>query len=321
MISDIRRQLAPEHAPRDEGVFVSRWTVPVQVGDVCCSLSCRDTEVFSMWQELYGEFLCDKPADFTIDLEITDLVNPACIDAALAETGIALDGSRFRASNGLFAGDYDSRGPSLSMTLERCLLNPQMDFKLMNRVMSMAYNTVCAARHGTRFPALLVHGCGIARHGRGLLFVGPCDAGKTTIARLCGGRYGQVLNDETVLVSRPDGNGGSLAVRGVPIIGGFPQSRNLAVPLSCVLLLKKSKRTAVRPVGRMEAYQRFLLQVISPAHFGLNDRQALLSLIAEFSDEVGRTTPFYELEFTLDREPLWEAVGKLEEWLEKVGET
>ena len=301
--------------------MVSRWTVPVQVGEVCCSLSCRDTEVFSMWQELYGEFLCDRPADINIDIEVTDRMNSACIDAAVPKMRVAQEGSRFWASNGLFAADYDSSGPRLSLTLERGLLNPQMDFKLMNRVMSMAYNTVCASRHGTRFPALLVHGCGIARHGRGLLFVGPCEAGKTTIARLCGGQYGQVLNDEMVLVSRPDGNGGGLAVRGIPIIGGFPQSRNLAVPLSCVLLLKKSKRTAVRPVSRMEAYQRFLLQVISPAHFGVYDRQALLSLIAEFSDEVTATTPFYELEFTLEREPLWEAVGRLEESLETREET
>jgi hypothetical protein len=41
--------------------------------------------------------------------------------------------------------------------------------------------------------------------------------------------------------------------------------------------------------------------------------------MAEFSDEVTAAVPFYELEFTLDRDKLWETVGELEKSLEKEG--
>jgi hypothetical protein len=42
--------------------------------------------------------------------------------------------------------------------------------------------------------------------------------------------------------------------------------------------------------------------------------------MAEFSDEVTAAVPFYELEFTLDRDILWETIGRLEKSLEKEGE-
>ena len=164
---------------------------------------------------------------------------------------------------------------------------------------------------------MLVHSCAILRHGRVMMFAGPCDAGKTTIARLCGDEYGQVLNDETVLVSRPQPDNGTLWVQSVPFVGEMASWSNTTAPLSCILLLKQSVRTMVRRLDRMEAYLRFMRQVISPAYIGQGERRALYALIAEFADEVTRVVPVYELEFSLDRELLWETVGELEKTLEK----
>ena len=46
---------------------------------------------------------------------------------------------------------------------------------------------------------LLLHACGVLRHGGGDVFVGPSGAGKTTVAQLAAG-YGQVLCDENMIV-------------------------------------------------------------------------------------------------------------------------
>ena len=150
-----------------------------------------------------------------------------------------------------------------------------------------------------------------------LLFAGPSGIGKTTIARSCGDEYGQVLNDEGVLVSRPRQHDNAVMVQGIPIIGELTQRLNVIAPLRVVLLLKQSKRTSVRRLDQMEAYIRFMRQIALPAYFGQLDKRTIYSLIAEFSDEVSRTMPFYELEFTLDRESLWEVVGELEASLDK----
>ena len=69
----------------------------------------------------------------------------------------------------------------------------------------------------------------------------------------------------------------------------------------------------MRRLDRLEAYLRFMYQIINPAYFRQTDRRTILSLIAEFSDEVTKVTPFYELEFTPDRNLLWEVEAKLTE--------
>jgi len=160
---------------------------------------------------------------------------------------------------------------------------------------------------------MLVHSCGILRNGQVLLFTGPCETGKTTIGRLCGDDYGLLLNDEMLLLSWPHQHHRSLLVHSVPIVGELPLRLNTSAPLADVLLLKQSKRTAVRRLDRMEAYLRFMYQIICPAHFRETDRRAIYSLIAEFADEVTKVTPFYELEFTLDKNLLWEVEAKIAE--------
>jgi hypothetical protein len=88
---------------------------------------------------------------------------------------------------------------------------------------------------------------------------------------------------------------------------------NTIVPLSGVFLLKQSKRTAVRRLGRMEAYLRFMYQIITPMSFKEPKTRAIVSLIEEFADEVTRATPFFELEFTMDKNLLWEVEAQLTE--------
>ena len=101
------------------------------------------------------------------------------------------------------------------------------------------------------------------------------------------------------------------------MLGDFPQGLNEVAPLGCVLLLKQSNRTLIRPLDRIEAYLRFIRQIICPAYIGQSAGRAVYTLMAEFSDEVTAAVPFYELEFTLDRDMLWETVAELEKSLGK----
>jgi len=289
----------------------------VQIGDICCSLLCSDQEVLKNLQQQYSNFLSDKPADISIELHLIEKLSTAEINAALPQMRIRAKGNQFKATNLTFKGKYDFDKHLFNLKLEKNFFAPDVGLKLMNRLFCLAYLTACKAKYSEGPPAMLVHSCGILRRGKVLVFAGPCETGKTTIGRLCGDEYGRVLNDETLLFHRPGRNNGTLTVQGVPIIGGIPQRLNEAAPLSCVLMLKQSKRNALRRLTPVEAYRRFMLQVISPAHFGQRDERARLSLIADFSSEVTAVTPVYELEFSLDKDSLWKVLGELELSLEK----
>jgi len=293
------------------------YEIRVQIGDICCSFICPDKELFSSFKHIYDSFLTDKPADTTIELEEANRLNASEAETALAEARFIHEEGHFRATNLIIAGEHDAAGRITRVKLEKSLLNPDLEFNQLNRMISLAYYTACKVRYNGNPPAFLVHSCGILRQGQVMLFAGPCETGKTTIARLCGNQYGQVVNDEMLLISRSGQNNGALRVQGVPIIGGVTQRLNVAAPLNCVLFLKQSNRTTARRLNRLEAYLRFMRQIIAPAYIGQRGRRAIHSLMAEFADEVTKITPAYELEFTLDKETLWEVVTELEISLRK----
>lgn len=300
-------QTKPEYS-----VLSSNHTLRIQIGDVCCMFRCHDEETLVRLKQLYGDFLSDQRADITLELKTIDRTSIAEFEAALSRMKFFHEGDLFGTTDLVATGERDLNAGVVTMKVEKHFLNSDAGRGFVNHGLCLLYYTACKLRHNGHPPALIVHSCGILRHGQVLLFAGPSGIGKTTIARLCGDEYGQVLNDEGVLVSRPHQHDNAVMVQGIPIIGELPQRLNVIAPLRGVLLLKQSKRTSVRRLDQMEAYMRFMRQIARPAYFGQRDKRAVFSLIAEFSDEVSRTTPFYELEFTLDRESLWEVVGELE---------
>jgi len=53
------------------------------------------------------------------------------------------------------------------------------------------------------------------------------------------------------------------------------------------------------------------------AYIGQRSGRAIYSQMADFSAELTRTIPIYELEFNLDGESLWQVVTELEEMTKK----
>lgn len=102
---------------------------------------------------------------------------------------------------------------------------------------------ICMQTLPREHAGLLLHACGVERHGAGYVFVGPSGAGKTTVARLAPG-YGQVLSDENVILRVGDGGP---QLWSTPF-WGFSTPREmvarvrLAVPLRAVYVLAQTPR-------------------------------------------------------------------------------
>jgi hypothetical protein len=295
-----------------EGAMSPFHTLNLEVGSVRCAFRCRDTEAYTKLKRLYRKFLTRPPADITVELEGTDRLSQDDLSAAVPETKYFHENNCFRSTSQIVAGQYDLEHRFIRITGERRLANPDLPLNHLNQLFSLAYYSACKVKYGGNPPAMLVHACAILRSGQVLIFTGPSEAGKTTIARLCGKRDGEVINDEMLLVSRPDRDGNGISVRSAPILGRFPPRRNVTAPLRCIFLIKKGSKTSVRCIDKSEAYLKFMRQIITPAYIGQRDKRAILSLMADFSDQVTRAIPVYELEFNLDGESLWRVVGELE---------
>jgi hypothetical protein len=303
----------------DSSLPSSNNTLSLQLGSVCCALKFEDAEVYSRLKQYYQGFLTEQPADITIELEGTDRLSPDALDVALSDIiYIHEGGNRFRTSSQIITGQYDLKRGMISLTGERSLVNPDMEFNHLNQLLSIAYYSACKVKYnGNPPPAFLVHACGILRHGETLVFSGSSGTGKTTIARLCSDRHGEVLNDEMLLISRRNLDGNRIVAQSAPAISKLAPRRNIAAPVRCILLLKRGDKTTVRYLDRVDAYLQFIRQIITPAYIGQRDRRAVYSLMADFSDEVTQAVPVYTLEFNLDEKSLWQIIDELEETLER----
>lgn len=297
-------------------VPTSNFTLKIRIGSICCNLAFKDKGDYERLHHLYSEFLTDQPADITVDLQSTEHYVPDKLGQTLSETVFTHDGTGFRTNSRVIAGQYDLANRFISIIAERSLGDPSAEYHQLNRLITLSYYSGCKAKFGdSKLPSLFVHACGIVRSGMAIVFSGPSESGKTTIAQMCSERYGRVLNDEMVLVSRPDNHYNKILVSGVPIIGGFSRGLNFEAPLSCVLLLKKSHRTQINRINKTDAYLRFLRQVVNPAYIGQTSGREVYSLMADFSAEITKVTPFYELEFTLDKKKFWNTVSEVEDMI------
>jgi len=147
------------------------------------------------------------------------------------------------------------------------------------------------AEHG----GLLLHGCGFARGGRGLLFLGESGAGKSTIARLLAREgAGEIVSDDRVILRR-DGRGGFL-LYGTPWHGEARFAARGGVPLAAAFLLRHGREHRKIPLSRPAAVSG-LLQCSFPP---LWDRGAMAETLRRFDELAGRV-PFFALEFLPDR--------------------
>jgi hypothetical protein len=294
----------------DKSVFEP--TLGIQIGSISCEIRCRDTGIYEKLRNLYHGYLTDEPPDVTVELEATERLSAEELHSVLERSRYMRSGNNFRTSNRLLKGKYDMASRKVKITGEKTLIDPDNKDNLLNQLISVTYYTACRMKYAANPPAMLVHGCGILRHGRVSLFTGPSDIGKSTIAHLCGDKHGEVLNDEMLLMSRPGGNGSGVTIQNAPILGDFLPGRNTAAPLSCIFMLKQNNRTALKELDKAGAYLRFIRQIIAPSCVGNYDKKTAYNIMADFGSEVIRDIPAYELEFNKDSHALWQITDEIE---------
>ena len=147
-----------------------------------------------------------------------------------------------------------------------------------------------------RKQGMILHGCGVARAGAGLAFIGPSGAGKTTLAQLYveSAREGAttLLNDERIVIWEA---GGIWRVGGTPWSGMFRKVSPATAPLGGLFVLRKALENKVVPVPPM----RLLTQLIPEAFHPVWSREGMEGLLAT-AVRLAEKVPAGELHFLKD---------------------
>ncbi len=134
-----------------------------------------------------------------------------------------------------------------------------------------------------------LHSCGAVMDGKGLLFVGHSEAGKSTTARLIAS-HAEILCDDRNIVRRfPDG----WKVYGTWSHGDVPEVSSRSAPLHAVLFIEKSeKNRIIRIDDRREIVRRLLACVIRP-FVTIDWWEKTLTSVEQMAQEV----PCYQMQF------------------------
>jgi hypothetical protein len=129
---------------------------------------------------------------------------------------------------------------------------------------------------------IMLHACGVALDGKGYVFAGPSDAGKTTLSRLWAEFSGaKVLGDECLIVRE---HGGQFWVYGTPWVGEAGLYSPQGVPIAGLFFIHHAddNQLIATPLGRA-AEQLLAQSILTPydaaaVEFGLD---FCLSLVSE----------------------------------------
>jgi hypothetical protein len=116
---------------------------------------------------------------------------------------------------------------------------------------------------------IMLHACGIALDGKGYVFAGPSDAGKTTLSRLWA-EYSDatILGDECLILRR---HKDQFWVYGTPWIGDAGLYSSLGVPVDALFFLHHAGQNLLTSTPLDRASEQLLAQSILTPY----DRQAV----------------------------------------------
>lgn len=226
----------------------------LRVGEVVIALVCPDAPFAGSLADYFAQASESSAADITLNLHLVSHdETPAIPNSLILTKQLMPDG--FDIADGLIRGAFDPASGTGDLHVKIILTNG-----LMTRVFEqILYQAFHSARQRKRYDACLVHSAGAIVDGLGYLFVGPSEAGKSTVATLS--RDHTVLNDEMNLVEfRPEGP----RLVGTPFNGFFRDKTAGAAPLAGILLLEKGPAHRLEAVGAGQAAAAVATQVTPP---------------------------------------------------------
>ncbi len=134
-----------------------------------------------------------------------------------------------------------------------------------------------------------LHSCGVNFNGKGLLFVGHSEAGKSTMATMLEGKAEILCDDRMIIRKRPEG----FKIYGTWSHGDVPDVSANSAPLKAILFLEKAEENRIIPIKDKKEITKRLLSCLVKPFVTVDWWEKILILVDRMVEEV----PCYVLEF------------------------
>jgi hypothetical protein len=262
----------------------------LRVGRRVIGLVCEDPAFAASFEPYFDQPSDPAEPDVQLALHLVSHVeDPPVPNSLIVTKTVGPDG--FDIADGLIRGRYDPATGRGELHVKTILTNGMMT-RVFEQILYQAFHSACQRRQDD---AGLVHSASVIHRGAGFLFVGPSEAGKSTIARLS--QQETVLNDEMSLVEFMSND---CELVGTPFNGFFRDKQPGRAPLAAVLLLQHGPEHRLEPVGSGEAAAAVATQVAPPV--GLDQAATIETRVRmlETASRIVQAVPIRRLVFTPD---------------------
>ena len=144
---------------------------------------------------------------------------------------------------------------------------------------------------------VIIHSCGIAMNGRGILFVGESGAGKSTLAKMWNQESGvDVLSDDRIIVRK---KGHQFWMYGTPWHGDARLASPRRVRLESIFFLRHGQNNSIKEIKGIDPVSQLLTSSFPPYW----DPQGMAFTLEVFTDLTAHV-PCQELAFKPERSAL-----------------
>jgi len=238
----------------------------------------------------------DRPSSsarphLTVSLELEPHADRLDIPNTLLKTKTVDGTGGFVIHDGLFSGRMNRADGTAAIRAKAALAQGQLK-RVLEQIMYQAYYSARALAGETAF---LIHSSAAIVDGRGYLFVGPSEAGKTTAIQNSAQYH--VLGDEMNLVRAEDDG---FVLEGTPFNGSFREKSPGRAPLAAVLLLSQAPHHRLLAVDPGEATAALAAEVVPMVGLDELPDAATVPNMVDAAAALVETVPVRKLELLPD---------------------
>ncbi len=271
----------------------------MDLGGIVIAIHCEPAEFAIGLHNWFSLPSSQATPHIILDLELVPHADTPHLPNSLVTTKTLADDGSFDIDNGLITGHFDTANNRGSIKAKGTLIRGP----LMRILEQIFYQAFWSARPVAGVDAFLIHSSAVIVDGKGFLFVGPSEAGKSTVAELSQAHH--VLGDEMNLV-RDTGNG--MVVAGTLFNGLFKDKTPGEAPLAGIFLLKQAPHHALSEVPLLEGVTALASEIVPPVGLDEIPTRDTLPQMMDLAEKLVAKTDLKYLEFLPD-EGFWNVIA------------